>query len=622
MKNNEMWIVMASKIRILDEQTINQIAAGEVIENPASVVKELIDNSLDAGATEITVEIKGGGRQLIRITDNGSGMNEDDALLCLERHATSKIKKVDDIQSLWTMGFRGEAIPSIASISKFTLLTCPTESATQTGTFISVEGGKVLKCAPAVRSPGTTIEVKSLFFNVPVRRKFQKAPVYDANEILKMMTSLALANPSVKFELISDLEKPLSTALVPEGDFQLQLAERIRSTLGNEFLTTLVSVSGSCEECRLEGFIGLPAYTRPNRTGQYIFINRRPIVSPLISFAVRDSYGTTLSANRHPIFVLHFTMPGDLVDVNVHPQKKEVRLRQDQMIKEMITNAISTGLQNCGLVHTTEPSFTSYDSIPIDSEPKVEFKPSFHFAKADFTPTPFHAWTSPKPQEPIKAPPIAVPQELFTAPTTTPPPRVLATLPRYVLLDVSTLGEKFSSAMLSKDGLCLIDQKAGHARIIFEKLLKLNKAERHIELQSLLIPYTLEMNAVDSAILGEHLLDLNQIGIEIKEFGAQTYIVDAIPQIFGNIDVATFIKDIVQGMRDVQDDKMYKREIERRIAISASRASMSADRRLTLDEAQMLVNQLVQCEMPFVCPFGKPTIVSLSAAELAKQFQK
>lgn len=619
---------MASKIRVLDEQTINQIAAGEVIENPASVVKELVDNSLDAGATEICVEIKDGGRQLIRLTDNGCGMSEDDALLCLERHATSKIKHVEDIHSIMTMGFRGEAIPSIASISKFTLLTCSATSTDQNGTLIIVEGGKVLKCAPAVRSHGTTIEVKALFFNVPVRRKFQKAPVYDTNEILKMLTSLSLANPAIKFELISDQEVTLSSNPVSESDFKTQLGERIRSVLGNDFFTTLVPISGSCEECTLEGYIGLPAYTRPNRTGQYLFVNRRPIVNPVISFAVRDGYGTTLSTNRHPIFVLHFNMPGDLVDVNVHPQKREVRIRQEQMIKDMILQAVSNSLQSCGMTQSLEPSFVSYQSIPMDYEPKEEYKPTFTFPTASsnkvYDPVPtsksFQTWEPEKPL--VGAQPIAKPQELFTysAPEIS-PPRVLATLPRYILLDGHTLMDRFASAALSKDGLCLLDQKAVHARIIFEKLVKHIKKEKSFEIQMLLIPYTLEVTPIETALLKEHLDDLNKMGIEVKEFGTNTFMIDAIPQIFGNIEIASFIKEVIQGLRE-STDGMHKREIERRIAVSASRAAMSAEKRLSLEEAQMLVNQLVLCEMPFVCPFGHPTITSLSAADLAKQFHK
>ena len=298
---------MVSKIRVLSENSINKIAAGEVIENPASVVKELVENSLDAGATDICVEIKGGGRQLIRVTDNGSGMSADDALLCLERHATSKIRDVQDIHQITSLGFRGEAIPSIASISKFMLLTCLHEKSEE-GTLVIVEGGNILKCAPAACSPGTTIEVKSLFFNVPVRKKFQKSPAYDTTEILKMLSLLALGHPDIKFQLISNQEILLNAPAPLSTSFDDQLGERINAVLGSEFFQGTCHAQGSKGDLELQGYIGLPACTRHNRTGQFLFINKRAVFSPLISYAVREGYGPSLSTNRHPLFVLHLNL--------------------------------------------------------------------------------------------------------------------------------------------------------------------------------------------------------------------------------------------------------------------------------------------------------------------------
>nr|MBA2726763.1 DNA mismatch repair endonuclease MutL [Parachlamydiaceae bacterium] len=341
---------MSSKIRVLSDDTINKIAAGEVIENPSSVVKELTENSIDAGATEITIEIREGGRQLIRISDNGCGMNGDDALLCLERHATSKLKAVDDIEALVTMGFRGEAMPSIASISKFTLLTRLSETAIedQPGTMVIVDGGKIVKCCPVECSKGTTIEVKSIFFNVPVRRKFQKSPSYDAAEICRIVTLLALANPEIKFQLISNQETIISAPAFPKDSFQEALNERVQQILGNDFSRGLCPLTGMTGEYTLQGFLGLPASTKHNRTGQYLFINRRAVSSPLVSYAIREGYGTMLSTGRHPIYVLHLTMPGNLLDVNVHPQKREVRLRQEHVLKDLIIRSVSDSLQRGG----------------------------------------------------------------------------------------------------------------------------------------------------------------------------------------------------------------------------------------------------------------------------------
>src|ERR1700733_11151590 len=319
---------MPSRIGVLDEHTINQIAAGEVIENSASVVKELLENAIDAGSTEISVEIKAGGRQLIRVTDDGCGMCRDDAILCLERHATSKIRNLEDVYSIGTMGFRGEAIPSIASISKMTILTCEEEG--KEGTLVMVDGGKIINCVSAARSRGTTIEIKSLFFNVPVRKKFQRSPTYDGIEILKVVSIQALAHPEIKFQLIHNQNHELSLMSQTNEDFLSQLGGRVSSVVGSEFKAGLKTASFDKEKYHVQGFLGLPTYTRHNRTGQYLFINRRAVFSPFISYAVREGYGTSLATNRHPVYVLHLTLPGYLIDVNVHPQKREVRLHQEQ----------------------------------------------------------------------------------------------------------------------------------------------------------------------------------------------------------------------------------------------------------------------------------------------------
>lgn len=592
---------MSSKIRVLNEHTINKIAAGEVIENPASVVKELVENSLDAGATEICVEIKGGGRQLIRITDNGCGMNADDAVLCLERHATSKIKDVEDIQDIYTMGFRGEAIPSIASISKFTLLTCP--EGAETGTMVIVDGGRLLQCVPAACSKGTTIEVKSLFFNVPVRKKFQKSPAYDANEILKMLSLLALGHPAIKFELISNQEIVLTTSLPTSPDQALK--ERIRSILGDEYVDSTCEVDLEKNNIHVKGYIGLPSNTRHNRTGQYLFINQRGVASPLVSFAVRDGYGTILPTNRHPIYVLHLNLPGSLVDVNVHPQKREVRLRQEQDLREMIVKGVENALQQTGLSFVPE-----YEPAP--SINFAEYKPAFNFqppsrpyeprASFEYTPSPMMRETPQQRETPtlFESKEIETPREFVRA------PRVVATINRFILIDKS------------QDGLCLVDQKAAHSRVIFERLMQQQKSAQGVPVQSLLIPHTIQLSFHEAALVREHIDLLNQLGIHIHESGPNTFLVDALPQVFGNTDIHAFICELVNA----QDGDTLTREKEKQIALAASRTSVSRDRRMALDEAQSLVTQLMQCEAPSHCPLGKPTMVQISQDEIIRFFTK
>lgn len=578
---------MSSKIRVLTDHTINQIAAGEVIENPASVVKELVENSMDAGATEICVEIKGGGRQLIRVTDNGCGMNQDDALLCLERHATSKIREVDDLFSIGTMGFRGEAIPSIAAISKFTLMTRPVEGESNSvGTMVIVDGGKVIKCCPVACASGTSIEIKSLFFNVPVRKKFQKSPIFDANEICKVLSVLALGNPHVKFELINN-EK--SSLVAPIG----KLADRISSVLGAEFYDAMLPLEATKGECVLEGFIGLPTFTRQNRTGQYLFVNKRAVYSPFISYMIREGYGPAIGSHRHPVFVLNLSMPGNLVDVNVHPQKKEVRIRQEYLLKEMIVHAVEKAM-SAGY----EPTYFE-PSAPVFELPKI---PEITFSKFESN----YTFSSPYIPSPAPTPKVIekdLPLPFFEKQQSLNIPKVIATIPSYIIVDPASF-DKFGN-----EGLCLVDQRASHARIIFEKLSTENK-DKGIPMQSLLIPYTLH----SITLLSEQIELLNSFGISIRECGPHSFLIDAIPQAFGNTDVKEFVEEIAQNLQAYSDKTVHQ------IAGAASRAAVSRNKRLSFEEAQALLNQLMRCQLPYQCPFGKPTMKWISSDQLSKQF--
>ncbi|MBA3958377.1 MAG: DNA mismatch repair endonuclease MutL [Parachlamydiaceae bacterium] len=634
---------MVSRIRVLDEHTINKIAAGEVIENPSSVIKELVENSLDAQATDICVEIKGGGRQLIRITDNGCGMNGDDALLCLERHATSKIRDVEDIHAIETMGFRGEAIPSIAAISKFTLITCPTNTPNQ-GTMVIVEGGKILQAAPAVRAPGTTIEVKSLFFNVPVRKKFQKSPAYDANEILKVMSNLALGYPAIKFQLISDSKTLFSTQPHSSTQFVDQLNQRIQDILGSDFLESACAVDITKEDFTLRGIIGLPSTHRPNRTGQYVFINQRAISSSLVSYATRDGYGTSLPTNRHPIFVLHLTLPGSLVDVNVHPQKREVRLRQELILREMITDAVRQAIQKHGM----SPHHTVQAEVPflIPEDPKahsqineklfvpsqVPEKPksnqlpsSFSFGSNRFIETPqnedrtftipeeesrpfsmpqFERSVVAKAPEKIVAPALPLPVQKKT-------PRVMATIKHYIILDGTSFTEP-------QEGLHLVDQRAAHSRVLFEKLLKQIKEGSHGAVQALLLPYPIQTTPVEAGAILQNIESIQRLGIAIHQTGSNAFLVDAIPSYLDQADLQSFIKDLVHALeeRGVQDGLYNERE--KRLALAASRSAVSRQTRLNTLEAQNLMNQLMQCDMPFQCPQGKQTFLCIPQDDISR----
>jgi DNA mismatch repair protein MutL len=630
---------MSSKIRILSDHTINKIAAGEVIENPASVIKELTENSIDAGATDICIEIQGGGRQMIRISDNGCGMNSDDALLCLERHATSKLRNVEDIHSLMTMGFRGEAIPSIASISKFNLLTCPfqeTNLSTQ-GTMVIVDGGKIVSCHPAARSQGTTIEVKSLFFNVPVRKKFLKSPTIDTNEILKIVSLMSLGYPEIKFQLVSDGKNLLMASPSKDLTFSKRLEERIENVLGSDFRQNTVYIEDRKEGLQLCGVIGSPGYSRHNRTGQYLFINKRAVVSPLVAFAVKEGFGTAIPTGRFPVFVLHLNIPGDLVDVNVHPQKREVRLRQEQLIKEIITKSVRNGIgsENIPFLEAKKseniPTFFNWTKNTSQEVPETwifqpksfEISPAI-ISKIDTPSYGNHESLIKKNQEATIIPPVcSLPLTVDNESSL----KALATIPSYIIVD-GTSNQSFLQKGFKnpeKGGILIIDQKNAHARVLFEKLSQ-TQANSSIVLQALLIPYTIELTVHESASLRIAMPTLNKMGIHIREFGSNTFLIDAIPQLFGNSNLDVFISDIIHSLHKLQldsiDEQLIRQEHAKQIVQAANRASVSFHQRLSLMEAQSLLDQLMTCKQPYVCPAGKPILSRITTDDLAKLFQK
>lgn len=574
---------MRSKIRVLPDHVINKIAAGEVIANPSSVVKELVENSLDAGATDIVVEIKSGGRSLIRISDNGCGMSADDALLCLERHGTSKMRDIEDLHSLNTMGFRGEAIPSIASISKFTLIT----SDGKESTMVLVEGGKILHCSSAVRSPGTTIEVKSLFFNVPVRKKFLKSPAYDSQEILKNLSALALANPRVKFQLIDDNKEILAapTSLDEGGN------ERISAILGEDFLSASYPFSFEEGGYKLYGRIGLPSYSRQNRTGQYLFVNHRSIQSPLISYAIREGYGTTLPTKRHPVYVLYLEMSGDLVDVNVHPQKREIRLREENRLKQIIIQTIAAALRGKE-APINPPLFVHSNNERFSIHPvfEREIPSTYQFEQ--------------RVEEPlnIKESPNMASFFIDEVPTY----HVLATIQGYFFAE-------------KENQLYLIDQKRAHHRILFDKMLKTDKNQAE-EIEQFLIPHTLECTKSEANLLRLNLPALQQMGLGIREFGENSFLIDSVPKSLNAINISHFIQEVIQDLTEFETSNKLKNEQEKRLMALTDRAAVGANKRLSLIEANSLLNQLMNCQYPYQCPRGKPTMVKLSQEEIAKQF--
>ncbi|MGM0439812.1 MAG: DNA mismatch repair endonuclease MutL [Chlamydiota bacterium] len=585
---------MGSQIRVLDDNTINKIAAGEVVENPSSVVKELVDNSLDAGATEIAVEIKAGGRQLIKVSDNGCGMSQDDALLSLERHATSKIRQADDILDLSTMGFRGEAIPSVASVSKFNLISCP--EGAQEATLIMVDGGKIVDCRPAARSQGTTVEVKSLFFNVPVRKKFLRSVSRDAAEINKVVTSLALANPLVNFRLINDNKQVLSLSASMKQDFHQAFQQRVSEVLGHSFFDRMLPVAYQDGDFKLEGFIGEPSFTRTNRTGQYLFINKRPVHSPGVSIAVANAYGTRLQERRFPVFVLQMKLSGKFVDVNVHPQKREVRFQQEYILRECVAKAVGEALVAPSLPKERASATSSSSSsmlLRTDHSPACHFRPSPREQKISFSEI-----------------------EIVEAPEDEKQPDLQVTLaPCPVGIHGNYI---FTKAHDTDGGLRVYDRRRLELRIAFDDLLerwKQSDIQKQQGVQALLVPISLEVASTEAAQLRPLLSDLNKLGLSISEFGGNAFMIDSLPTILDSWEAQDLVHDMLADLKEPRELKS-----EHKLALILARKAVSAKTSLTIEEAQVILRKLMVTSDPHLDPQGRPISAVFKNDDLSRMF--
>ena len=590
---------MSSIIRVLSETTINQIAAGEVIESPASVVKELVENSLDAGAKKIVIEVQGGGLHSIRITDDGIGMNHDDALLCLERHATSKIHDAKDLFEIQTMGFRGEALASIASISKMTLTT----SIEEIGVQLEVEGGKIQSVIPYPRNRGTTIEVRHLFFNVPARKKFQKSPVALSSEITRVVTTISLGYPDVSFELYHQGSLVFNADASENMELLDKLQQRISSILGDPFSANIVHVDITDGPFTLKGIIGMPENTRHNRSGQYLFINRRSVVSPPISFAIRDAYGTRIGADRHPIYVLHVDMPYHLLDVNVHPQKKEVRLSQEGWIKQVLQKSIQKSLEKRHeeALPQSNPVFADFSF----EEPDFSF---FARKEAPSAPTPF-VYRELAPAESKQSPLPLVNEKL----------QVVGQWSNYLLIDALSLKGRVSLP-IDEEGLCLVDLTAARARILFEQLLNAHTEPLHK--QGLLFPISFEMAAFEAQELVKALPCISFMGFSITQSGPRSFLVDAIPSYTEESDVQKILEQMALSCISLDKEELESLEKKkmRKLAEVACRFVKVTKGSISLSEAISLTEALLKTSSPCYCPLGNKTIVYLSTKNVGAYF--
>ncbi len=597
-----------NRIRLLPEHVANQIAAGEVVERPASVVKELVENALDAESKHITVTIKKGGRSAVVVADDGFGMSRDDALLALERHATSKITKFEDLASIRSLGFRGEAVPSIAAVSRFTLTS--RERGTLSGTQIEIVGGKILSVQDTGAAEGTTVEVRNLFFNLPARRKFLRSEQTETAHIEHIVRLCALAHPSVAFRLIVDERERFNLAPATA------LAGRLRELYGNQLVGQLVPLCRSAlpgatgirtatTEHRarkgaptagvdITGFMGKPGISRADRSQQHVFVNGRPVESKGINYALMEGYHTALMRGRFPVTFLFIEIDPELVDVNVHPAKREVRFRDEYAVRQAVIEAVRKALEPSG--QTFQPVTGTGWPVKLRGEATQPTE----------TQT---AW--PAVAAAVTAAPTASTGDSghYTSEVHTEEGRwrILGVIGQlYVLIE-------------SPEGLVLMDQHAAHERVLFERMLKELEGDS-APAQKLLLPVTLELEARDAAFLHANLKTLHKLGLGVSEFGEKTFLIDALPPYFTLENLPQTFRNIVDELRQTGEQVHARRLGEDKIATTVCRHAVKAHDLLRGEELRALLEQLHRCDLPYTCPHGRPTMIQMSYLELEKKF--
>lgn len=613
------------KIRLLSEALASQVAAGEVVERPASVVKELVENSIDAGATAIDVNVARGGIALIQVTDNGSGMDRDDALMCLERNATSKIRTKEDLGAIATLGFRGEAIPSIASVSKFRLATRTADS--PVGTEVIMHGGKMVSVADSGEAVGTSIEVRSLFYNLPARRKFLRTESTEFSHLEQIVRTQAIAHEDIRFTLTS------GDRLVFQLPATSSLRERIGALVGSDLAGRLLEVEPNEHRgVKVRGFIGPPGMGRSDRRQQLTFLNGRPVEAAIITRALREGYHTALMKGQYPVTFLFLEVDPSAVDVNVHPAKREVRFHDGFAVQEALAATLARTLRERMIRPVSGVGWTGIQPA-VTSQVQEEF-PSLYTAESktrtsDAAPAPVlfttaerlraatQATSQPMTQqgmvnEPTLLSPSSRPVAPLPAEEVTTPPRASD----YRLIGV--LG-KLYVLLESNEGLVLMDQHAAHERVLFEDMRR-RLETGGLPAQRLLVPLTVQLSPRDYDIATRHLEVLAKFGILAEPFGGQTLKIDAVPPFLKSDDPESFIHSLLDEIRSAVERSSALRLGEDIIATTVCRHAVKANDRLHERELEKLLVDLLACDMPYCCPHGRPTLIQIGYSELDRKF--
>jgi DNA mismatch repair protein MutL len=600
------------QIRVLSDDLANQIAAGEVVERPSSVVKELVENSIDAGATLIRLDIEKGGKKKIRIMDNGMGMLPGECKLAFSRHATSKISEFSDLETIQSLGFRGEALPSIASVAKVRCTSARSE--TQGGKLIVVEGGALVDDKDCACPQGTTIEVAQLFYSTPARSKFLKGDSTEFSHITQVVTQQALAYPSIQFQLTHNRRDVIQT--LPTNQIHYRIAELFGADLGK----SLVQVNSSSGDYQLEGYVSNPVYTRSNRSAQYCFINRRFVRDKVILHATQQGYSHLLPKGQHPALFLYLTMDPKLLDVNVHPSKAEVRFAFQQDVHQFVSRSIREALEK-NMQAPVEDARPIDDDIPLlHANYKRSIETPSRFNKSEEAPS----FSQGNLSDALRT---MAGSHGFESQTTRPsssvtwfdkPPIPVSHL---IYSEFEPLGQLNSSfiIMQGKKGLLVVDQHVAHERILYERFREAAKGKK-IEVQHLLFPLTVELSPAETEILTPHLDRLQQLGLELETFGKNEFLLRSVPAILKNIDNEKLLHDTIELLPKGGDENILHDKYEDVLIMMSCRNAIKVNHPLNLDQICKLISDLEQTSMPYTCPHGRPISLLFGMEDILKKF--
>jgi len=610
-----------SRIRILPEILSNKIAAGEVVERPASVVKELVENALDAGSRRVIVEVRQGGKSVIRVSDDGTGMGHDDALLALERYATSKIYKDSDLFDIRTLGFRGEALPSIASVSRFSLVT--REKDAESGTAIIIDGGKIRRVSDTGAPAGTMITVKQLFFNTPARRKFLKTVNTEMGHVADTLSGIAMGWPKVQFRLLHNERVVKNWSSVSDP------ADRVADVLGGEVRPYLFPLTLEAVHLSVSGWLTAPSISRSTSRGIYIYVNGRFVRDRVVQHALFKGYTGRLMKGRFPVAVLFIRVPHDRVDVNVHPTKQEVRFAEQKQVHDALSGAVSTTLRKEDHSPWESTGGRGHDAWGKDSkaahrqgtgnEQQWVFEKGTAPSKVAET-APLYAGADGEPLGNRHGLPET---DISEKPDGKVKTEQQSLWRKSRFTDARIIGQYHRTYILceTEEGLLLVDQHAAHERILFEQLKNRSSGKR-VAVQTLLMPETIELGYGEADALEKLIPELNGVGFEIEPFGGNTFVIKSVPAVLSGREAKPLILEIVESAVTIGFGTGMEQTLDRNLKLMACHGAIRANQHLVEKQIRQLLVDLDRCDDPSHCPHGRPTWIRWSVKELEKAFHR